>query len=108
MIKIISPWFIKIIRWRLKEPKIVAAAIFPGIVVFFDRQASSNQVLCNHEAIHHAQMWEGWIIGHWIMYAWYDKKHGYRKNPFELEAYANQKDMNYLKTRPRNAWKKYL
>jgi len=33
---------------------------------------------------------------------------GYRNISFEKEAYANEKDLNYLKNRRAYAWRKYL
>lgn len=108
MIKIISRRYIDWIRKRKGVKTITAVTGFPGIVVFRDKESSLDKVLCNHEAIHQAQIWDGWVIGHWILYSRFDKKYGYRNNPFEKEAYANQSNLDYLKDRKRNAWREYL
>lgn len=106
MIKIISKRYID---WVAKGDKnIKASTCFPGIVVFRDKQSANDKVLCNHESIHQAQLWEGWIVGHWILYRRFERKYGYRRNPFEREAYANQSNLNYLKKRKRNAWKQFI
>lgn len=58
-----------------------------------------------HEAIHTAQMKELGYIGFYIIYLleWLYRlvttKNAYRSISFEREAYANQTNKNYLKTR---------
>ena len=58
-----------------------------------------------HEAIHTAQMKELGYIGFYIIYLleWLYRlvttKNAYRSISFEREAYANQANKNYLKTR---------
>ena len=40
------------------------------------------------------------------MYLWFFVKGGYKRaNPFELEAYAHDDDLDYLSFRQKNAWK---
>lgn len=98
MIKIISPWFIRAFR-----PKGVNATTFiPFVVVFRTAELSENKEIVNHEAIHTRQMLElGWI-GMWPIILWC--KFQGKQNPFEKEAYAHQKNLDYLKTRKRYAW----
>lgn len=71
----------------------------------------------NHELIHTAQMKE---MGFIFFYLWYGieyliirlfhKKQGdaYKDVSFEEEAYANEKDFNYLNTRKHYSWFKYI
>jgi hypothetical protein len=53
-------------------------------------------------------MKEGWIVGWWIRYRRFEKKFGQKWNPYEIEAEENESNLDYLKTRKRNAWKQYL
>jgi hypothetical protein len=87
-----------------------------------------SEPLLNHELIHIAQQQELWWVGQWVLYAWQrvklwrDYRYGgralerpelsawrnaYYAIPFEREAYDNQRDLSYLMSRNRNAWKKY-
>ena len=71
----------------------------------------------NHELIHTAQMKE---MGFIFFYLWYGieyliirlfhKKQGdaYKDVSFEEEAFANEKDFNYLNTRKHYSWLKYI
>lgn len=70
----------------------------------------------NHESIHTAQMKETLYIGFYILYLleWlirlitppYDS--AYRDISFEREAYSNEKNLNYLDSRPHFVWTKYI
>ncbi len=69
-----------------------------------------------HETIHYHQQLELLFIFHWILYlAYYFKglikeksgKTAYRQNPFELEAYDNDEDPDYLEKRKLYAWLEY-
>lgn len=68
----------------------------------------------NHEYIHTEQMKELWYIGFYLIYflEWiyrliFHTKTAYKGISFEREAYANEEDLDYLKTRERFAqWKK--
>lgn len=67
-----------------------------------------------HETIHFQQQLELLFIGQWILYLafylfWYvkfrgDGKRAYMRIPFEMEAYKNQNNINYLKERKRYNW----
>ena len=97
------------------------------IFVAAGRDSISKQLL-NHERIHIAQQEELWWVGQWALYAgwrawlWLGYVSGRRRRekpeisawreayysiPFEREAYANQNDLLYLDTRPKNAWRRY-
>jgi hypothetical protein len=64
--------------------------------------------LINHETIHWHQWKELWIFGFLFVYFYYHYKVGYWNNPLEREAYANERNLNYLKNRKRFAWKAYV
>jgi len=83
-------------------------AVFP-FVILRDRADAQNAVLINHEKIHLRQQLELLVLP---FFAWYladymvkliryrDKNKAYRDIVFEHEAYANEKDLDYLKSRP--------
>lgn len=49
------------------------------------------------------------LIRFYFMYLWFFVKGGYRRaNPFELEAYAHDDDLGYLKQRERYAWESFI
>ena len=90
--------------------------VFP-FVFLRDRKGLEIPVLVNHEKIHIRQqiellvlpffLWYGLeFILRWIQFK--DKNLAYRNISFEREAYANEKDLDYLKRR--SFWKflKYL
>lgn len=78
-----------------------AMAIFPFIFV---RGKAVSKKTINHEKIHFAQQKELWIIGFYILYAFFHVKFGYKHNPFEIEAYKNELNAKYLETRKKFAW----
>ncbi|WP_425077718.1 hypothetical protein [Psychroserpens sp. S379A] len=85
----------------------VGIVIFPFILLKY-KHLSINNVLLNHEKIHLRQQLELFLI---IFYIWYGveflirlliykKWHkAYKNISFEKEAYANENDLNYLKSR---------
>lgn len=82
--------------------------IFPFIFLS-DIKYKENKVLINHEKIHCAQQLELLIIPFFICYGFsfllqfikYRNWHlAYKNISFEKEAYANEKDLDYLKKRP--------
>jgi hypothetical protein len=76
-------------------------------VLFVRKGEKLNEIKLNHERIHTAQMKELLYVGFYIWYfiEWlielfrYGGKSYYR-NTFEREAYANDENLDYLKTRP--------
>ena len=89
-------------------------ALFPFILV---RQPNPGPVLLNHERIHLRQQAEMGVLP---FYVWYVVEYGirrvrygngyraYRNISFEREAFANDSDLNYLKTRRFWAFWSYL
>jgi hypothetical protein len=88
-------------------------SLFP-FIIFSERESKENLVLLNHEKIHIRQQLELLVVPFYIWYAiefmvrYYQYKNwntAYRNISFEREAYANEKDLNYLKKR--SFWKFY-
>lgn len=85
----------------------VGIVIFPFILLKY-KHLSTNNVLLNHEKIHLRQQLELFLILFYIWYGveflirlliykkWYK---AYKNISFEKEAYANENDLNYLKSR---------
>ena len=84
----------------------VAMAVWPAIFVREGRDFTKG--LQNHETIHFKQQKELLLIGFYLLYFIFWIKYGYRNMPFEKEAYDNQGNLNYLDSRKRYAWIKYL
>lgn len=69
---------------------------------------STNARLINHEKIHIAQAREQ--QGNWIWFylgMWWKHGRDYKSNPLEMEAHANENDMDYLTWRKPFAWRQY-
>ena len=82
-----------------------AMAIWPFIFVRNDIKSLSS-VDINHEKIHLAQQLELFIIPFYLIYLieWIIK--GYRNISFEKEAYSNEHNLDYLKSRKHfSMWK---
>lgn len=84
-------------------------------VLFCKKNAKLKKTLINHEFIHTAQMKELLYFPFYIIYLfeWLyqlvllrDSNKAYKSISFEREAYANEKDLDYLGTRKHFAmWK---
>ena len=82
-------------------------------VLFVRKGASISDKTVNHEKIHTAQIKEMFYV---FFYVWYviewlirlPKGNAYRNISFEREAYDNQNDLNYLKSRKRFDFAKYI
>ena len=102
--------------------KFVLAKHFDGVVlwpfvVVKRKELKNNQIFMNHERVHLKQQQELLII---FFFVWYffeyffrlikyrDSYKAYNKICFEREAYANERDLNYLKKRKAWAFLKYL
>ena len=90
--------------------------VFPFVFVT-DENASQDLVLMNHELIHLRQQMELLVLPFYVIYGldylaklirYRDKNVAYRNIVFEREAYENENDLEYLKSR--SFWKflKYL
>jgi hypothetical protein len=97
--------YLKIIKNKILPPKgFKAISLFPFI--FTKTQLAGRDI--NHEKIHHKQQLELIIIPFFLVYLVLHLIYGYKKNPFEIEAYQNEDDQNYLKNRKLYSWTKYL
>lgn len=86
----------------------IGLTLFPFIILKFEG-LRSDTVLINHEKIHLRQQLELLVLPFFFIYiveflirllqyrSW---KLAYRNISFEREAYGNEKDLDYLKTRP--------
>jgi len=108
-IVIVSPWFTKMMSIVID---VYAITIFPFIV---SKEPMDEQTL-NHETIHIRQQLELLIIGFYLLYAAYyliglakykDKQRAYFMIPFEQEAYTNDQNLDYLKTRKSYSWRRF-
>ena len=82
-------------------------------ILFVRGDAKIDEITLNHESIHTAQWKELWYIGFLLWYAieWLirlPKGSAYHNISFEREAYDNEKNLEYLKTRERFTFLKYL
>ncbi|QRM89406.1 hypothetical protein FG167_09195 [Lacinutrix sp. WUR7] len=82
-------------------------SIFPFVFLKY-RSLKRNKTLINHEQIHLRQQLELFIISFYFLYfleflvRWISCRNweeAYRNISFEREAYINEKDLNYLKSR---------
>lgn len=80
--------------------------VHPGVLL--------NEETINHERIHTRQMLEMLVLPFYIWYVveWLVRLpmsgRAYMNLSFEREAYANERNLTYLKTRKPYAWVKYL
>lgn len=90
-------WYITI---KTKSEK-WSMAFYP--FMFLSVNANANTI--EHEKIHFKQQLELLIIPHMIIYAAFHILYGYRRNPFEREAYAKA---DTPKERKPYGWIEYL
>lgn len=93
-----------------------AMALFP-FMLFRDPGQKSQPLLINHEKIHFMQQLELLIVPFYVLYlAFYlvnlirfrDHSKAYFNICFEKEAYANDKNLNYLQNRVLYSWLRYF
>lgn len=105
-----------VISKRLVPKGYSGLTIFPFIILK-DSESKNDRVLLHHERIHIVQQLELLIVP---FYLWYllefvircfqykNRRLAYRNISFEREAYQNEKDSNYLKSRSFWGFLKYL
>ena len=100
-----SPILFKLLT--LNRKGFVAIAIFPFMVTKIPK-SKIHKTLINHERIHFRQQIELLIIGFYITYGfefliglvkYKDWDLAYKSISFELEAFQNEKNLDYLKQR---------
>lgn len=101
---ITANWILKLFN-RFATFKINAIALFPFIVI--GKTSRVDEVVLNHERIHLRQQIELLIIPFYIIYLCEGMFKKYRDISFEREAFANEKDPDYLRQRRSFAFLKY-
>ncbi len=103
----------KIVRTSILPFQGYSAINLLGILFVHPGVYLSNELM-NHERIHSAQQREMLFIFFYLFYVaeWLVRLlmrgNAYRNISFEREAYENQRNLDYLKTRRHYAWRKYL
>ena len=108
-------WFVKFITFGFAYG--ITLAPF-GIYIDEEDQKWIKKRTINHETIHWKQQMEMLIIPFYIWYVveWFIRiigsifgfKEPYRNLSFEREAYTNDDNLDYLKTRKHYTWVKYI
>lgn len=100
-----------------------AMTFFGTIITATQAEAATmngkGNVLKNHEMIHLRQaqsLHDSWLL-FYLYYGWYSlmalpqnrkmKDAAYRLNPFEIEAYGHDEDLDYLKKNDATEWRKW-
>lgn len=92
----------------------VAMNLFGVLFVRNEYKNLLTDKVINHEKIHTAQMKELLYVFFYILYLleWVvrllKQKNAYRNISFEREAYDNENNFEYLKTRKHFTWRKYF
>jgi len=106
-----------LIVFKYLTPRGFRGLTFYPFVFLADKDDKLNKVFINHEKIHIRQQLELLILP---FYLWYfveylfrliqfkDRKEAYFNISFEREAYSNEKDLNYLKSRSFWRFLKYV
>jgi hypothetical protein len=76
-------------------------------VIFARREYEPlSEIDINHEKIHREQARDcGGYVWYYLKYVYWWIRRGYRKNPFEIEAYLWQDLLDYLMHREKRNWK---
>jgi len=103
----------KIIRSSFLPFRGFSAINLLGVLFVHHGVYLSNEMM-NHERIHTAQQREMLYVFFYLAYflEWLVRLpmrgNAYRSISFEREAYANQRNLQYLENRPMYAWRKYV
>ena len=101
--------------WLSKVAPIEIGAISLVGFIFCRGEISKTQL--RHETIHFHQQIELLFFGFFLLYALFwmiglfrfrSGELAYRENPFEREAYSNERKYTYLKKRPLWSWTNYV
>ena len=106
-----------LIVFKYLTPRGFRGLTFYPFVFLADKDDKLNEVFINHERIHIRQQLELLIVP---FYVWYfteylirllqfrNRKKAYYAISFEKEAYANEKDLEYLNSRPFWGFMRYV
>jgi len=106
-----------LIVFKYLTPKGFRGITFFPFVFMVDAKDKSNPIFINHEKIHIRQQMELLVVPFFVWYfveygfrliQYKDRKKAYYSISFEREAYANEKDLAYCKTRSFWSFLKYL
>ena len=103
----------KIVRTKYIPFKGYSAVNLLGILFVHPGVYLSDRMI-NHERIHTAQMLEMGVVFFYLAYVveWLVRLpmrgKAYRNLSFEREAYANERNLSYLKERKHYAWRHYM
>tara|TARA_R110000824_G_scaffold60050_12_gene160919 strand:+ start:348 stop:722 length:375 start_codon:yes stop_codon:yes gene_type:complete len=112
-----APWVFensKIPGWLSKIVPIEINAV--SILFFVFCRGDLSKTSRRHETIHYIQQLEMLFLFHWVTYLFYflwgflknrSFVKAYKENPFEKEAYSNQRKTTYLVKRPLYNWRNY-
>ena len=101
-----------LILFKYLMPRGFRGLTFFPFVFLMNKEDALDKVFVNHEKIHLIQQLELLVLPFYVWYGieflirWIitkDKNVAYRNISFEKEAYTNEKDLNYLKSR--SFWK---
>lgn len=105
-----------LIVFKYLTPRGFRGLTFFPFVFMVNKEDKFNKVFINHEKIHIRQQLELLIFPFFVWYTveylvrliqFKDRKKAYYNISFEREAYANENNINYLKTRPLWSFIKY-
>ena len=111
------PKFVKVYpKWMAKiQGNYRGITLYPFGIFLKKLDYPDIDTLVNHETVHWQQQKEMlvlpfylWYGIEWIVNIFKFGKRAYVKLSFEQEAYNNQKNLDYLKTRKKFSWIKYL
>ena len=96
-------------------PKNIIGITLAPFGIYVSEKYISNVETINHESIHWKQQLEMliiffylWYILEWCFRIFANGNDAYKSLSFEREAYENDKNPDYLKTRKRFSWFKYI
>jgi hypothetical protein len=107
---------ILVVSKYLIPKRFLGMTLYPFVLVR-DKSARANAVLLNHERIHLRQQLELLVLPFFVLYGldylvklikYRDRKKAYLHIVFEREAYENEKDLAYLKSRSFWMFLKYV
>ena len=99
--------FVLVIPYLLPK-KFTGMSLWPFVILKY-RVQKEDKVFLNHERIHLRQQIELLVVPFYLIYVlefmlrllqYKNRNKAYRNISFEREAYQNEKDLEYLKTRP--------
>ena len=116
--KNIKPFFINNSRIPIWLSKLAPIEIWAlSFFIFVWCRGEMSEITKRHETIHFQQQVELLFVGQWLLYGIFyliglvkhrSGEKAYRSNPFEIEAYKNDRVENYLQNRKRYCWIKHI